>query len=192
MEERDIACLSDQTRGSVVTWVLGRPGAAFPAPLCPGRAGSSPGVTAEGAPAAPPRVGMAAGARRRQLPAWMGAAGDGRAAAAPRRWALPALSVLCALPRPAALYCMNEAELLEVALAVLAEVSRDLRGWGRQLRRTGKEALLPAAPWRPSPGGPEGAAGAAWLSRPLLSVPGTGAENSEDDVLKYVREIFFS
>ncbi|XP_058720356.1 cell cycle regulator of non-homologous end joining-like isoform X1 [Poecile atricapillus] len=101
---------------------------------------------------------MAAGARRRQLPAWMGAAGDERAAAAPAPKAVRRRAA--AGRRPAALYCMNEAELVEVALAVLAEVSRDLRGWGRGPGRTrarpggrapedGQGALLPAAPCRP-------------------------------------------
>lgn len=85
------------------------------------------------------------GGRRRPRPPapcgggrWRGAGSAAGAGERPGRGsrranpALPALSVPCALPRPAALYCMNEAELLEVALAVLAEVSRDLWGWGRQ------------------------------------------------------------
>ncbi|XP_072722933.1 cell cycle regulator of non-homologous end joining isoform X3 [Ciconia boyciana] len=62
---------------------------------------------------------MAAGARRRLLPAWMGAAGDERAAAAPKAGRRQAK----AGPRSAAVvYCMNEAELVDVALAVLAEL----------------------------------------------------------------------
>ncbi|XP_075354473.1 cell cycle regulator of non-homologous end joining isoform X1 [Mycteria americana] len=106
---------------------------------------------------------MAAGARRRLLPAWMGAAGDERAAAAA---AAPAPKAgrrqAKAGPRAAAVvYCMNEAELVDVALAVLAEVSPDPRGWGRGPGRTsaagrapgrGQGALSPPAPWRPLSG----------------------------------------
>ncbi|XP_075008464.1 cell cycle regulator of non-homologous end joining isoform X1 [Calonectris borealis] len=64
---------------------------------------------------------MAAGARRRLLPAWMGAVGDERAAAAPPRKA--GRRQAAAGPRAAAavVYCMDEAELVDVALAVLAE-----------------------------------------------------------------------
>lgn len=72
---------------------------------------------------------MAAGAgRRRQLPAWMGAAGGeerGAAAGAPpragrRQGRRPRAA---AEPGAAAVFCMNEAELVDVALGVLAEVS---------------------------------------------------------------------
>uniref|UniRef100_A0A8C3GWS0 Cell cycle regulator of NHEJ n=1 Tax=Corvus moneduloides TaxID=1196302 RepID=A0A8C3GWS0_CORMO len=139
------------------------------------------------------RSGMAAGARRRQLPAWMGAAGDERAAAAPspgagrRRGAGSAAGAGERLG-PAALYCMNEAELVEVALAVLAE--------GRS--RSEKDQELPATPDEAS-GSTANTDGGSDHSLALPSPPGpgadaerTGEEDSEDDVLKYVREIFFS
>ncbi|XP_068857325.1 cell cycle regulator of non-homologous end joining [Aphelocoma coerulescens] len=167
---------------------------------------------------------MAAGARRRQLPAWMGAAGAERAAAAPspragrrrgagsaagagerlgrraggRTRALPALSVPCALPRPAALYCMNEAELVEVALAVLAENLQSKEGEEKARSRSEKDQELPAIPDE-APGSTANTDGGSDHSLALPSPPGpgadaerTGEEDSEDDVLKYVREIFFS
>ncbi|XP_005480852.1 cell cycle regulator of non-homologous end joining [Zonotrichia albicollis] len=134
---------------------------------------------------------MAAGARRRQLPAWMGAAGDGRAAAAPapstgRRRA-------AAGRRPAALYCMNEAELLEVALAVLAENLQSEEGEEKALSGSEEEQEIPPTPSEASTDGGSDR-GPALPSPPAAGAEaeGTGAENSEDDVLKYVREIFFS
>lgn len=48
-------------------------------------------------------------------------------------------------------YCMNEAELVDVALAVLAEVSPDPRGWGRgpgPSRGLPRPAQLPSSPGR--------------------------------------------
>ncbi|XP_063010850.1 cell cycle regulator of non-homologous end joining isoform X4 [Melospiza melodia melodia] len=139
---------------------------------------------------------MAAGARRRQLPAWMGAAGDGRAAAAPspsagRRRA-------AAGRRPAALYCMNEAELLEVALAVLAENLQSEEGEEKARSGSEEEQEIPPTPQEVpgSTGSTDGGSdrGPALPSPPAAGAEaeGTGGENSEDDVLKYVREIFFS
>ncbi|XP_075284851.1 cell cycle regulator of non-homologous end joining [Opisthocomus hoazin] len=141
---------------------------------------------------------MAAGARRRQLPAWMGAAGDARAAAAPpeagrgrrRRRA-------AAGPRAAAVHCMNEAELVDAALAVLAEnLQRE------ENARSGSDgAREPRAAPSEGPGSAAGTAGGSDRSPALPSPPDAGAgadgqrtgwEDSEDDVLKYVREIFFS
>ncbi|XP_029859081.1 WD repeat-containing protein 91-like [Aquila chrysaetos chrysaetos] len=65
---------------------------------------------------------MAAGGRRRVLPAWMEAAGDERVVAAgtPPAEGGQRRQRQAAGPR-AAVYCMNEAELVDVALAVLAE-----------------------------------------------------------------------
>ncbi|XP_054486781.2 cell cycle regulator of non-homologous end joining [Agelaius phoeniceus] len=140
---------------------------------------------------------MAAGARRRQLPAWMGAAGDGRAVAAPapsagRRRA-------AAGRRPAALYCMNEAELLEVALAVLAENLQSEEGEEKARSGSEEEQEIPPTP-NEVPGSTACTDGGSDRGPALPSLPaaaaadaeGTGGENSEDDVLKYVREIFFS
>ncbi|XP_038010229.1 cell cycle regulator of non-homologous end joining [Motacilla alba alba] len=139
---------------------------------------------------------MAAGARRRQLPAWMGAAGHGRAAAAPspragRRRA-------AAGHRPAAVYCMNEAELVEVALAVLAENLQCEEGEGKARCRSEEEQEIPPTP-NEIPGSTANTDGSSDHGPALPSPPDAGAdaertgrENSEDDVMKYVREIFFS
>ncbi|XP_053834169.1 cell cycle regulator of non-homologous end joining [Vidua macroura] len=140
---------------------------------------------------------MAAGARQRQLPAWMGAAGDERAAAAPspragrRRRA-------AAGRRPAALYCMNEAELVEVALAVLAENLQCEEGEENARSTSEEEQELPPSP-NEVPGSAANRDGGSDRGPALPCPPGAGADaertdgkNSEDDVLKYVREIFFS
>ncbi|CAM9989133.1 unnamed protein product [Bubo scandiacus] len=143
---------------------------------------------------------MAAGAqRRRLLPAWMGAAGGERAAAVPpkarRRQA-------AAGPRAAAAavqHCMNEAELVDVALAVLAENLRCKEG--EEKARSGSEEEQELQP-RPeeAPGNTGNAGGGTDRSPALPLRPDAGAdaerrtgwEDSEDDALKYVREIFFS
>ncbi|XP_059702663.1 cell cycle regulator of non-homologous end joining [Haemorhous mexicanus] len=139
---------------------------------------------------------MAAGARRRQLPAWMGAAADGRVAAAPSPGA--GRRRAAAGRRPAALYCMNEAELLEVALAVLAENLQCEEGEEKARSRSEEEQEVPPTP-EEVPGSTANTDGGSDHGPALPSPPGagadaqgTGGENSEDDVLKYVREIFFS
>ncbi|XP_054134286.1 cell cycle regulator of non-homologous end joining [Melozone crissalis] len=133
---------------------------------------------------------MAAGARRRQLPAWMGAAGDGRAAAAP---APSAGRRRAAGRRPAALYCMNEAELLEVALAVLAENLQSEEGEEKARSGNEEEQEIPPTPSEASTdGGSDRRPALPSPPAPGAEAEGTGTENSEDDVLKYVREIFFS
>lgn len=73
---------------------------------------------------------------------------------------------------------MNEAELVDVALAVLAEVSPDARGWGRRpgrtrarpggLRGAGRERRRPRLPGGPPP---EGGSGTAAGRRPGFPVP---------------------
>ncbi|XP_064275976.1 cell cycle regulator of non-homologous end joining [Passer domesticus] len=139
---------------------------------------------------------MAAGERRRQLPAWMGAAGPGRAAAAPSP--RPGRRRAAAGRRPAALYCMNEAELVEVALAVLAENLQCEEGEENARSRSEEEQEIPPTP-KEVPGSTANTDGGSDHGPALPSPPGaaadakrTGRENSEDDVLKYVREIFFS
>ncbi|XP_066175502.1 cell cycle regulator of non-homologous end joining [Sylvia atricapilla] len=139
---------------------------------------------------------MAAGARRRQLPAWMGAAGHGRAAAAPAARARRRRAA--AGRRPATLYCMNEAELVEVALAVLAENLQCEEGEEKALSRSEEEQELPPTP-NEVPGSTANTDGGSDHGPALPSPPAAGAdaertgrEDSEDDVLKYVREIFFS
>uniref|UniRef100_A0A663EYJ3 Cell cycle regulator of NHEJ n=1 Tax=Aquila chrysaetos chrysaetos TaxID=223781 RepID=A0A663EYJ3_AQUCH len=137
---------------------------------------------------------MAAGGRRRVLPAWMEAAGDDAAGAG--GWARPGPVRPERLPRAvgrAAVYCMNEAELVDVALAVLAE-----REEGEEKARSGsqEEQELQATP-KEAPGSTASTGGGSGRSPALPSPPGAeagraGWEDSEDDALKYVREIFFS
>uniref|UniRef100_A0A8C3N2U8 Uncharacterized protein n=1 Tax=Geospiza parvula TaxID=87175 RepID=A0A8C3N2U8_GEOPR len=88
---------------------------------------------------------------------------------------------------------MNEAELLEVALAVLAEVREEKARSGSE-----EEQEIPPTPSE-VPGSTANTDGGNDRGPALPSPPGGGAdaegsggENSEDDVLKYVREIFFS
>ncbi|XP_074758746.1 cell cycle regulator of non-homologous end joining isoform X2 [Athene noctua] len=143
---------------------------------------------------------MAAGARRRLLPAWMGAAGDERAAAVPPK---AARRRAAARPRAAAAvqHCMNEAELVDVALAVLAENLRCKKG--EEKARSGskeEQKLQPRPKEDPVNTGNVGGGSDCSPALPLGPDAGAGAdaerrrrwEDSEDDALKYVREIFFS
>ncbi|KAL2309559.1 hypothetical protein Nmel_005766 [Mimus melanotis] len=93
---------------------------------------------------------------------------------------------------------MNEAELLEVALAVLAENLQCEEGEEEARSRSEEEQELPPTP-REAPGSTANKDGGSNHGPALPSPPGagavaerTGGEDSEDDVLKYVREIFFS
>uniref|UniRef100_A0A8C4JH60 Uncharacterized protein n=1 Tax=Dromaius novaehollandiae TaxID=8790 RepID=A0A8C4JH60_DRONO len=137
---------------------------------------------------------MAAGGRRRLLPAWMAAAE--RPLAAPGAAAAgPCVERLPSLPRAATVYCMNEAELVDVALGALAEKLQheeaEEKAWPGS-----EEQEIP--PTRSNPAG--SAAGTEQGSDHSPGLPSppdacaerTGWEDSEDDVLKYVREIFFS
>ncbi|XP_010567489.1 PREDICTED: modulator of retrovirus infection homolog [Haliaeetus leucocephalus] len=91
---------------------------------------------------------------------------------------------------------MNEAELVDVALAVLAENLQ--REEAEEKARSGsqEEQELRAAP-EEAPGSTASTGGGSGRSPALPSPPGadagrTGWEDSEDDALRYVREIFFS
>nr|XP_025972845.1 cell cycle regulator of non-homologous end joining isoform X2 [Dromaius novaehollandiae] len=98
-------------------------------------------------------------------------------------------------PRAATVYCMNEAELVDVALGALAEKLQheeaEEKAWPGS-----EEQEIP--PTRSNPAG--SAAGTEQGSDHSPGLPSppdacaerTGWEDSEDDVLKYVREIFFS
>ncbi|KAJ7404629.1 hypothetical protein WISP_144442 [Willisornis vidua] len=96
---------------------------------------------------------------------------------------------------------MNEAELVEVALAVLAE---NLQCEEREeTARSGSEEEQDLQPTpNEAPASTASTGEGSDHSQALPSTPdagsagadaeSTGGENSEDDVLKYVREIFFS
>ncbi|XP_021270527.1 modulator of retrovirus infection homolog [Numida meleagris] len=154
-----------------------------------------------------------AATRRRLLPAWMGAAGEGeRRARVPGRVGRRRQKAAAAEPRAVTVYCMNEAELVDVALGVLAESlqreraeekvcsgseeEQDLQQEEPELQR--EERDLQAAPSR-APGGTACVGEGSDRSPGPPSPPGagtdaerTGLNDSEDDVLKYVREIFFT
>ncbi|XP_049648466.1 cell cycle regulator of non-homologous end joining [Accipiter gentilis] len=185
----------------------------------PPRGGAPRGRGSKGARPRPARE-MAAGGRRRVLPAWMEAAGDERVVAAgtpPARAGsgggrrLPGSAAGAGgrarpgpvrprrLPRAvggAAVYCMNEAELVDVALAVLAESLQ--RDEGAEEARCGsrEEQELQATP-EEAPGSTASTAGGSGRSPAPPAPAGADAgrpgwEDSEDDALRYVREIFFS
>ncbi|XP_030334488.1 cell cycle regulator of non-homologous end joining isoform X2 [Strigops habroptila] len=134
--------------------------------------------------------------RRRLLPAWMGTAdGDGPAVApapaAGRRQA-------AARPSAAVVRCMNEAELVDTALAVLAEKLQREEGGEKAWSRREEEQELPLTPGE-APGSTASTGVGSDRGAALPATPGAGAdaertgwEDSQDDVLKYVREIFFS
>ncbi|XP_068258010.1 cell cycle regulator of non-homologous end joining isoform X2 [Nyctibius grandis] len=144
---------------------------------------------------------MAAGSRRRRLlPAWMGAAGDERAAAAAPLPRTGRRQAAVAPRAAAAVYCMNEAELVDVALEVLAENLRCEEDEKRAQSGSEEEQELPPTPTE-APGSTAGTEGGSNHSLAFPSPPDAGAgadaertgwEDSEDDALKYVREIFFS
>ncbi|XP_030325172.1 cell cycle regulator of non-homologous end joining [Calypte anna] len=139
--------------------------------------------------------------RRRLLPAWMEATGDERAGGTTAPPRSRRRRQAAARPRAAAVYCMNEAELVDVALAVLAENLQCEED--EEKARAGSEEeqeVQPATPKEapgstahverssdcsPAPPSPSDTGAGA-------SAEQTGQEGSQDDVLKYVREIFFS
>ncbi|TRZ10717.1 hypothetical protein HGM15179_016415 [Zosterops borbonicus] len=93
---------------------------------------------------------------------------------------------------------MNEAELVEVALAVLAENLQCEEGEEKARSRSEEEQELPPTPDE-VPGSTASTDGGTDRGPARPSPPGadadaerTGGNDSEDDVLKYVREIFFS
>ncbi|XP_061870788.1 cell cycle regulator of non-homologous end joining [Colius striatus] len=139
---------------------------------------------------------MAASPRRRRLPAWMGGAAAERAAAEP-----PAAGRRAAgRPRATAVrYCMSEAELVDVAVAVLSEKLRCEEGDKKPPSGSEEEQELQPTP-QEAPGSTASTGGGSDRSPAFSSPPDAGAgvnaertgwEDSEDDILKYVREIFF-
>ncbi|OPJ69068.1 modulator of retrovirus infection-like protein [Patagioenas fasciata monilis] len=131
----------------------------------------------------------------------MGAAGDERAAAPPPK-AVRRRRLAVARPRAAeeVVYCMNEAELVDVALAVLAEHLQCEESEEKTQSWSHGEQEFQQTPNK-APGSTASIGAGSDHSLALPCPPDTGAdanaertdcEDSEDDVLKYVREIFFS
>ncbi|XP_025931906.1 cell cycle regulator of non-homologous end joining [Apteryx rowi] len=98
--------------------------------------------------------------------------------------------------RAATVYCMNEAELVDVALGTLAEKLQREEAEEKAWYGSEEEQELP--PTLSTPAGSAGSAEEGSDCNPGLPSPlgagaeKTGGEDSGDDVLKYVREIFFS
>lgn len=135
-------------------------------------------------------------AKKRTLPPWMTTRGSEPAAVtnlkAKRR-------KKTALERPETVYCMNEAELVDMALCILAEDCTDKEA----------EFTAPEVP-KPQPVPTEPQQSTASSSKANISTIGSKLpnnlessgcsekiqsdreDNEDDDALKYVREIFFS
>lgn len=109
-------------------------------------------------------------------------------------------------PATKTVYCMNEAEMVEVALGILMEGRK--QETAASLVTTDKLQLSPpysASPHTSSPGSSSEEEGSRSSSPALDLSPSQGSEatdspcssspkeeKEEEDVLKYVREIFFS
>ncbi|XP_054420439.1 cell cycle regulator of non-homologous end joining [Pteronotus mesoamericanus] len=147
------------------------------------------------------------GDKKRVLPTWMTAQAPEkrmRLVKTPKRSRMAAVPAAAArLPVGKTVYCMNEAELVDVALGVLIE-SRKQEKVPEQspLAGTDKPELSPTCSELPSSGSAsedeDNGRGALppGLS-PSQGPPGSGSAchrsaEEEEDVFKYVREIFFS
>lgn len=148
--------------------------------------------------------------KKRVLPSWMTAPVDERRvlpARTPKRKRTAAEQVGAAARTPATktVYCMNEAEMVDVALEILIEGRKQEKP---SLVATDKLQLSPpcsASPHPSSPGSSSEDEGSGNSSPALGLSPSQGPEaansacsrspeeeKEEEDVLKYVREIFFS
>ncbi|XP_026550214.1 cell cycle regulator of non-homologous end joining isoform X2 [Notechis scutatus] len=125
-------------------------------------------------------------AKKRILPAWMS-----KKAAEPEEWAKMRSKrrKKTALARTETMYCMNEAELVDMALCILAENCKAIEGdvisqEHQQELREGHHprTAVNIAKDPPVPSTPPAA---------LSSNEETKLEE-DDDALKYVREIFFT
>ncbi|KAL1778256.1 modulator of retrovirus infection-like [Sigmodon hispidus] len=158
--------------------------------------------------------------KKRVLPSWMTAPVDERKVLSvkkPQRKRRAAAQVGSATRAPTTktVYCMNEAELVHVALEILIECSwpASFPKRGRKQEKTSLVAtdkLQPSPPSSPAPytssSGSSSEEAGSGNSLPALGLSPSqepGASDSpcsrspqegkeEEDVLKYVREIFFS
>ncbi|OBS80272.1 hypothetical protein A6R68_21530 [Neotoma lepida] len=148
--------------------------------------------------------------KKRVLPSWMTAPVDERkvlSVKTPKRKRMAAVQVGAATRAPATktVYCMNEAEMVDVALEILIEGRKQEKP---PLVATDKLQLSPPcseSPHTSSPGSSSEEEGSGNSSPALSLSPSQGPEatdspcsrspkeeKEEEDVLKYVREIFFS
>ncbi|XP_054242753.1 cell cycle regulator of non-homologous end joining [Indicator indicator] len=134
-----------------------------------------------------PGWGRPGSSGRRRRPARPGSGGS-------RRQQGPGSILAVRRAATAVVYCMNEAELVGVALSVLAENLQ--REEGDEKGPSGSEEEQEC---QPTPSEAPGSTGEGSNRSPVaLCPPAAGAdtertvEDAEGDVLKYVREIFFS
>ncbi|XP_032644498.1 cell cycle regulator of non-homologous end joining [Chelonoidis abingdonii] len=133
-------------------------------------------------------------AKKRVLPPWMAAREveprKTMSAVRAKRVKKPAVA------RTMTVYCMNEAELVDVALGVLAENCKYKEMEGNVPSETKEEQESQQTPMEPqwSPASSGGASTPRPCAQPDTSgcTSRTDTEDDEDDALKYVREIFFS
>ncbi|KAJ7329968.1 hypothetical protein JRQ81_016142 [Phrynocephalus forsythii] len=142
-------------------------------------------------------MGSPEAAKRRTLPAWMAkrpAEPAQEAKTKPKRWKR------APLPRIETVYCMNEAELVDIALCILAENRKD-----KDTEATSSEDEVPetqevpvSCQWRAASASDRTPRPAveSKLPKELCALNGKDKDESDkaydDDALKYVREIFFT
>lgn len=152
--------------------------------------------------------------KKRVLPSWMTAPGNERKVVSvktAKRKQTAAIRVGAATRAPAkeTVYCMNEAEMVDVALGILIEGRKQEKPWEQpSLVAPDKLQLSPPcseSPHTSSPGSSSEEEDSRTDSPALGLSPAQGPEASnslcsrspeegkeEEDELKYVREIFFS
>ncbi|XP_066118443.1 cell cycle regulator of non-homologous end joining [Saccopteryx bilineata] len=143
------------------------------------------------------------GDRKRVLPCWMTAQAPQESRVpvkTPKRKRMEEVPLAAArLPAVRTVYCMSEAELVDVALGVLIESRKQEEALERPpLASPDKPELSPTCPESPSsPGRSEDEDNGNGAPPPGLS-PSQGPDSAyrspeeDEDVFKYVREIFFS